>query len=795
VAGQVVISIRADPQDAVRGFAKTTEAAEKTHSSITKMGAAVASFAGNLAARAVEVFASHAVDGLKSIITAASDLNETVSKSRTIWGAQGAAIEQWANTAATAFGLSKQEALEGAASFGNFFAQIGIGTQQAAAMSKKLVELSGDFGSFNNADPAQVMEALQSATRGEFDALQRFVPTVSAATVEAQALADTHKKTAKALTDAEKATALYELVLKGAGPAVGDYARTSDGLANTQRSLTKQVTDLQASIGTALLPAVVAVASTISTKLLPGLAALWQEHAPQVTAIAQTLADKFKAWASSVDWDALSAKVGGFFAGLTGSTRGVDGVAQSFAKVGEQIRTFFQDLSSGASGNSEVNKTIASLKDSLDVFGVAISFAADHADLLAKALPVLAIAFGVAKVANIAANIAAVAEVPTKIASIAANRALTASNRELAASHAAAAVASEASTAATVANTAATSTGILAKIRDVAATVAQRIASIAGAAATGVMTAAQWLLDAALAANPIGLVIIAIVALIAGLVLLYQHSETARAIMDAVWSGIKIAAQAVADFFMAYIMPQLKSFWSMLVALWNGGVATVKAIWSGLLWLGSFISGVVATVRGVIDAVMSFIVSKVTEAVNRWISVWNTVVNVVHTIEGVRDKIVGVFAGAASWLYDAGRKVIQGLLDGIEALIGRVKSKLSEVTSLIPDWKGPPTRDAKLLYDNGRLIMQGLIGGITSQTPWLNDALSTITDTISNTSATLDARVLTAGTINTSGMPVNSTINVNVPVSADPSDIGRQIIKAVQQYEKATGRQVLVSAT
>lgn len=61
--------------------------------------------------------------------------------------------------------------------------------------------------------------------------------------------------------------------------------------------------------------------------------------------------------------------------------------------------------------------------------------------------------------------------------------------------------------------------------------------------ATRIWTAAQVFLNAALFANPIGIVILAITALVAGIVLAYRHSETFRKIVDAAWRGIAAAAK------------------------------------------------------------------------------------------------------------------------------------------------------------------------------------------------------------------------------------------------------------
>jgi hypothetical protein len=209
--------------------------------------------------------------GIKGVTEAASDMNETVSASGQVFGKAAPGVQKWATTAATSLGLSNQQALEGATLFGNFFHQIGIGSAATTKMSEGFVQMSSDFASFYNADPAAVMDAFKSATNGEYDSLQRFLPTITAATVEAEALRETHKKSAKDLTAAEKATALYTLAQKGAGAASGDFARTSQGMANQQRIMAAQWQDMQVKIGTFFLPILNKVMIFINAVVIPGL--------------------------------------------------------------------------------------------------------------------------------------------------------------------------------------------------------------------------------------------------------------------------------------------------------------------------------------------------------------------------------------------------------------------------------------------------------------------------------------------------------------------------------------------
>lgn len=218
--------------------------------------------------------------GLKKTIGAASDLNETISKTQQVFGKSSDEILAWSKTSSTAMGISQKDALDSASAFGNFFVQVGVTRKESIKMSKQFVQMSSDFASFANADPADVMAAFKSATVGEYDALQKYIPTVSAATVEQEALKETHKKSAKELTAAEKATALYNIALKGQGKAAGDFKRTSGGLANQQRILKAQFENVAAAIGKVFLPVATKVVTWLNEKFIPGIQKFWKTHAP-----------------------------------------------------------------------------------------------------------------------------------------------------------------------------------------------------------------------------------------------------------------------------------------------------------------------------------------------------------------------------------------------------------------------------------------------------------------------------------------------------------------------------------
>lgn len=250
-----------------KNLGKTTDQlAGKT----SQLGAKLKKF-GAVAAAGFAVAGAAIAKGSVDAIDKASDLNETLSKSDAIFGRNANAMEKWASGAARSAGLSKAAALEAAAGFGDMFNQIGFTGNQAAKMSKSVVQMSADLGSFNNLDTADVADRMSAAFRGEYDSLQAVIPNINAARVESEALAKTGKKTAKELTAQEKAAAVLAIVHKDGARAMGDFDRTSGGLANQQKILRAQLENVQASIGQKLLPVAVELFTWFNDKALPAI--------------------------------------------------------------------------------------------------------------------------------------------------------------------------------------------------------------------------------------------------------------------------------------------------------------------------------------------------------------------------------------------------------------------------------------------------------------------------------------------------------------------------------------------
>lgn len=179
---------------------------------------------------------------------------------------------------------------------------------------------------------------------------------------------------------------------------------------------------------------------------------------------------------------------------------------------------------------------------------------------------------------------------------------------------------------------------------------------------------------------------------------------------------------------------------------------------------------------------------------------WDAVTGALRTVGGAIEVVVGLFVGLpgrilgaigdlSGLLFDAGKQLIQGLIDGVTSKFDAVKDTLGDLTGKITSWKGPPAEDAVLLYDNGALIMDGLIAGIDSKRDELMNALQAIAADVSKTWDRLTKQASTMAhdmgkAINsvsvgagTGGLRIPGT-NINYAFSGNLTDAGLAKLRA-----------------
>ena len=244
------------------------------------------------AAAGLAILAKKMLDVAAESVNLASDLEEVNSKLEAIYGRGSAAnLDKWAAGAADAFGLSEVAAKNAAATFAVFGKDAGLTGTELENFSTSLVELGADMASFNNTSLEQALGAIKSGLAGSSEPLLNFGVNTQVAALQQQALADGLLQSGEKIDASNKTMLVYNQLMAKTTDQQGDFARTSDGLANSQRILAARMEDLKTQIGVALLPVVTTFTAVVSDTLLPALTELWEEIDQDVIAAFEAFSD------------------------------------------------------------------------------------------------------------------------------------------------------------------------------------------------------------------------------------------------------------------------------------------------------------------------------------------------------------------------------------------------------------------------------------------------------------------------------------------------------------------------
>lgn len=589
-------------------------------------GKAFGAAAGVVAAAGVGSF-------LKSSISSAGDLEQSIGAVDAIFKGSAKQIHAWSKQSATSVGLTRNEFNELGTLIGAQLKNGGTAMDELAPKTNDLIKMGADLSSMFGGSTREAVEALSSALKGERDPIERYGVSLNQAKIDAEAAALGFEKVGGSLSSEAQQAATLSLITKQTADAHGNFAREADTLAHQQQVLSARWGDMKTQLGTALLPVVTRFVGLLNDNLSPAVDGVRGAFKAAVSTIAGV-------------WDRIQPLV--------------SGLRDALAPVLERVLNFLKK-----------NPTV---------------------------VKAFAIALG----------------------------------------------------------------GL--------------------AAAIGVVTLATTAFSIALNSTGIPLIIVGIAALVASLVYAYQHSARFRAIAQQVGTVIKTQVvpmvASLARWFAGSLLPavlkvantvgqRLRPIFDQLVKTFRTSVLPTlqrliakfrewqptiqKVIVVVVRIIGTllkFAATVLARVLPPLIRFAGFIISTVVPAISRvigWIAKWigiqirigtalfnagRKAVEFGQTVLSAIRAIPGAVGNLGHVLYNAGVQLIQGLINGITDKVRDLKAKLGEVTSIIPDWKGPAARDRKLLTPAGRMIMQGLIAGIDGETQALKRTLGSVTGTI-----------------------------------------------------------------
>ena len=296
------------------------------------------------------------------------------------------------------------------------------------------------------------------------------------------------------------------------------------------------------------------------------------------------------------------------------------------------------------------------------------------------------------------------------------------------------------------------------KILDVASNLDfMRLKEIALTVAQGAVTAAQWLMNAAMSANPIGLIITAIAALVAGFILLWNNCEDFRNFWTGLWENIQtafsVAWEAILNFFTVTIPEAWNSFVAFFtetipnfianIGEWFGklpellSTALALAIaqiiqWGADLWnfastkIPEFIGQVVtffSELPGKIwtwlcdaaNKVGTFFANLISTGISKASEFVSSVINFIKELPNkIWNGIVGAVSAVVNWggqLLSAGINAAQNLMSGIWNTICELPGKMLDI---------------------GKNLVQGLWNGINDAKNWVLDKIKGFGESILN---------------------------------------------------------------
>ena len=134
-------------------------------------------------------------------------------------------------------------------------------------MSTGLAGLAADMASFYNLPFDEAFSKIQSGMVGMSMPLRQLGIDMSETAVSAYAAAQGFETQYSKMSEAEQMLVRYQYLMNATSDAQGDFARTSDSYANSQRRMTTALDTLKSQLGEALLPIATDVTNAINDLL------------------------------------------------------------------------------------------------------------------------------------------------------------------------------------------------------------------------------------------------------------------------------------------------------------------------------------------------------------------------------------------------------------------------------------------------------------------------------------------------------------------------------------------------
>lgn len=300
-------------------------------------------------------------------------------------------------------------------------------------------------------------------------------------------------------------------------------------------------------------------------------------------------------------------------------------------------------------------------------------------------------------------------------------------------------------------------------------------------------TAAQAAFNLVAAMNPIGLIVIAIAAVVAGIATFLATHEGARQKLAEIWESIKTFFAGALDGIKAGLdwfasIPAKFSEW------FEGAKASASEKLSALV---DFVTGIPGRIISAIGALGGLLAAAAVQHFTHLVNgAKNTVGNLLSFVRSIPGRILSALGNLGSLLLNVGRQVIDGFIQGIKNSFNAVKNTLGDLTSKLTSWKGPADRDATLLTGAGQLVIDGFIHGLESRYARVRASLQGLTGMVADTSM---PDIGLPGAVAYRGAN-GAHITINMQTLTPTLEAGKNIADALDAYLTINGRRTGLGA-
>ena len=252
-AGSIFVKIDADTKEAFKGLDDLSTKLNSVGKSLSKIG-------GDMTAKLSLPIGLVGGAAFKM----ASDFEESMNKVNVSFGDSADEVKTFAKSTLKNFGIAEGSALEMASLFGDMSVSMGLSTSEASKMSTSMVGLAGDLASFKNVSIERAQTALAGVYTGETEALKSLGVVMTESNLEQFAMSKGIQTSISDMTQAEKVQLRYAYVMETTKNAQGDFNNTSDGAANSMRTMTESLKELATGFGNELLPIITPIVQKIT---------------------------------------------------------------------------------------------------------------------------------------------------------------------------------------------------------------------------------------------------------------------------------------------------------------------------------------------------------------------------------------------------------------------------------------------------------------------------------------------------------------------------------------------------